>query len=158
MQRLNQFPAVVFMVLSLPATVQGDVVTDWNEALLRAIQNETTHPCLASRNLAMLHIAIFDAVNAITKTHRTYCFKTEIQSCVEPQHSKVSQPTAYGVRQLDTAFPSARSGAFPSFSSSEIQSCVQPQHSTYRVRDVVALQADVLFDPNGITFGGLATR
>ena len=51
---------------------------------------------------------------------------SEIQSCVEPQHSKVPPR---GVRQLDAAFPSGRPGGFPSFSSSEIQSCVEPQHS-----------------------------
>lgn len=66
--------AVVFAILSLPATTRADVVTDWNEALLRAVLAETSSPCLASRNLAILHIAIFDAVNAATRTHQPYCF------------------------------------------------------------------------------------
>lgn len=35
----------------------------WNEAFLEAIQAESTPPCLAARNLALLHLAIHDALN-----------------------------------------------------------------------------------------------
>ena len=54
----------------LPAP--ADVVTEWNTLLLQAIRNESTSPPLAARNLAILHIAIFDAVNAIDNTHEPY--------------------------------------------------------------------------------------
>ncbi len=56
-------------------SLRADVVTDWNETILQAVRNETTPPCLASRNLAILHIAIYDAVNAIRRTHQPYCFE-----------------------------------------------------------------------------------
>lgn len=49
---------------------QADAVTDWNEVFLRAVRNETTPPPLAARNLAILHCAIYDAVNAISRTHQ----------------------------------------------------------------------------------------
>ncbi len=77
MPRNRAILAVLFVLLGLPGNIQGDVVTDWNEVFLRAIQNETTHPCLASRNLAILHIAIFDAVNAVGQTHQPYCFNAQ---------------------------------------------------------------------------------
>lgn len=67
--------AILTALLTLPGIVCGDAVTDWNQAFLRAVQNETTPPCLASRNPAILHIAIYDAVNAVTRTHQPYCFK-----------------------------------------------------------------------------------
>jgi len=51
---------------------QADVVTDWNEAALNAIRAQNTSPPAASRNLAILHLAIYDAVNGIARTHEPY--------------------------------------------------------------------------------------
>ncbi|MDB5309201.1 MAG: repeat-associated core domain protein [Gemmataceae bacterium] len=49
-----------------------DVVERWNEAALDAVRADKTPPPLAARNLALLHIAIYDAVNAIDRTHRPF--------------------------------------------------------------------------------------
>jgi hypothetical protein len=56
----------------LAATADADVVTDWNRAALDAIRSGRTPPPAASRALAMLHAAIYDAVNGITRTHEAY--------------------------------------------------------------------------------------
>jgi hypothetical protein len=37
----------------------------WNDAALAAIRTTSTAPPAASRHLAMLHVAVFDAVNGI---------------------------------------------------------------------------------------------
>jgi hypothetical protein len=63
----------------------GDVVLDWNASLLNVIRDWTTlsndpypnrivpsQPPRAARNLAMLHAAMYDAVNAIARTHEPY--------------------------------------------------------------------------------------
>jgi len=50
----------------------GDVVTDWNEVLLDAIRTDRTSPPAASRAMAMVHIAVYDAVNGIAQTHEPY--------------------------------------------------------------------------------------
>jgi len=50
----------------------ADVVTDWNSELLDAIRASNTSPPAASRHLAILHAAIYDAVNGIRKTHAPY--------------------------------------------------------------------------------------
>jgi hypothetical protein len=57
-----------------PARPQAkpDVVLLWNEAALCAIRTERTPPPLAARNLAIVHAAIYDAVNAVDRTHRPY--------------------------------------------------------------------------------------
>src|SRR2546428_5501851 len=57
--------SIVLTALGATLTVQADVVTDWNTAALDAIRAEKTPPPRASRGLAILHIAIFDAVNGI---------------------------------------------------------------------------------------------
>ena len=49
--------------LSAPFLLLGDVVTDWNAEMLAAIRLENTAPPLAARDLAMLHIGIFEAIN-----------------------------------------------------------------------------------------------
>ena len=63
----------------------GDVVLDWNASLLGVIRDWTTlsndpysnrvvteRPPVAARNLAMVHAAMYDAVNAIEQTHEPY--------------------------------------------------------------------------------------
>ena len=49
-----------------------DSVIDWNANLLNAVRIDRTAPPLASRNMAMVHTAIYDAVNAISKTYQVY--------------------------------------------------------------------------------------
>ena len=72
--------------LAVERTVRrGDVVLDWNAALLGVIRDWTTtsndpypnrivteRPPVAARNLAMVHAAMYDAVNSIQQTHQPY--------------------------------------------------------------------------------------
>lgn len=51
---------------------KSDVVLDWNATLLKAVEADKTAPPLAARNMAMVHTAIYDAVNDITRTHGVY--------------------------------------------------------------------------------------
>ena len=50
----------------------GDVITDWNATTLRAIQSSKTAPPIAAYNLAMVHTAVFDAVNSIEHKFNSY--------------------------------------------------------------------------------------
>src|SRR5262249_41098007 len=50
----------------------GNVVLDWNHALLDAIRATGASPQVASRQLAIVHTAMYDAVNAIDHTHTPY--------------------------------------------------------------------------------------
>ena len=49
-----------------------DVILRWNETVLQAIKADRTPPPLAVRNLAMVHAAMYDAVNAIDRSGRPY--------------------------------------------------------------------------------------
>lgn len=51
-------------------TAPRDVVLLWNEVALTAIKTEKTAPPIAARNLAIVHVAIYDAVNAIQRTYQ----------------------------------------------------------------------------------------
>jgi hypothetical protein len=56
--------------IAIPAS--ADVVTDWNNAALDAIRADRTAPPIASRSLAIVHVAIYDGVNGIARTHEPY--------------------------------------------------------------------------------------
>lgn len=55
-----------------------DVVLRWNEAALAAIKADNTPPPMAARNLAIVHVAVYDAVNAIDKTYSP--FRVEVDA------------------------------------------------------------------------------
>lgn len=50
----------------------SDMVTQWNDNALAAIRVDRTAPPIASRALAIVHTAVYDAVNAIDRTHKPY--------------------------------------------------------------------------------------
>jgi hypothetical protein len=54
------------------APCRDDVVLRWNETALQAIKTEHSPPPAATRHLAMMHAAVYDAVNAIYRTHAVY--------------------------------------------------------------------------------------
>ena len=64
---------------------RGDVVADWNATLLNAVRDWTTtsndpvpnrivnsRPAEVTKNLAMVHAAMFDAINAVEGKYRSY--------------------------------------------------------------------------------------
>jgi membrane-associated phospholipid phosphatase len=51
---------------------RGDEVTFWNGQVLDSIRTASTPPPRASRAMAMVHTAIYDAVNSIDRTHKPY--------------------------------------------------------------------------------------
>lgn len=54
------------------ALMAADAVLEWNEVLLDAVRADRTAPPLAARDMAMVHLAVFDAVNAVERTHDGY--------------------------------------------------------------------------------------
>lgn len=52
-----------------------ELLLEWSTPIVNAIQSSTASPCLASRNLAILHIAAFNAVNATDPTYEFYAFE-----------------------------------------------------------------------------------
>jgi membrane-associated phospholipid phosphatase len=61
-----------------------DIVLRWNQVALDLIRAERTPPPAAARNLALVHIAIYDAVTAIYQTHRPYRFEVRLREPADP--------------------------------------------------------------------------
>ena len=69
-----QISAPVFVLTALLLPMQqaahADVITDWNVTALGLTQSSS--PQIEMRTLAMTHVAMFDAVNAVTRTYQPY--------------------------------------------------------------------------------------
>jgi membrane-associated phospholipid phosphatase len=93
---------LVFGAVLAASTADADVVTDWNSAALNAIRAGRTPPPIASRALAMLHVAIYDAINGISRTHEAY----RVQSAVPRSASKEAAAATAAFKVLVALFPS----------------------------------------------------
>jgi hypothetical protein len=60
------------LALFLSLSLRGSEVLDWNDLMLAAIRIDNTGPTLSTRNLAILHLAIYDAVNSVNPTHQPF--------------------------------------------------------------------------------------
>jgi len=101
MKRRRLISSIILTMLGSGISAHADVVTDWNEAALNAIRINLTPPPLASRNLAILHASIYDAVNGISRTHERYF----VASRVPASASREAAACAAAHRVLSTLFP-----------------------------------------------------
>lgn len=69
---MNRYRSLLIAFVSVVLSARGDVVLDWNALVLDAIRVDNTGPTLSSRNLAILHTAVYDAVNSVLRTHQPY--------------------------------------------------------------------------------------
>src|SRR5256712_6719147 len=94
---------VLTTALSIGSAARADVVTDWNNAALDAIRAGKTPPPRASRALAILHAAIYDAVNGVSRTHEYYF----VRSAVPSSASKEAAASAAAHEILAALFPAS---------------------------------------------------
>jgi PAP2 superfamily protein len=86
---------------SIGSPANADVVTEWNNAALDAIRAGNTAPPIASRGLAILHAAIYDAVNGIARTHEEYL----VPGAVPASASREAAANAAAHQALVNLFP-----------------------------------------------------
>jgi len=94
-------------LLFLIGSPQADVVTRWNILLCDALRSENSGPTAGSRNAAIVHAAIHDAVNSVLQTHEPYRFSLPAAVGALPEAAAL----AAGHLTLSTLCPSKR-GAF----------------------------------------------
>src|SRR5579871_4695373 len=83
------------------AAGRPDVVLRWNEVALHVIRAERTPPPMAARNLAIMHVAVYDAVNAIDRTHTPYA----VQAVPEAGTSLEAAAASAAYHTLVALFP-----------------------------------------------------
>lgn len=67
----------IIFALLIPLIVSADVVTDWNEITITTETAAKQLPFEASRTMAIVHTAIFDAVNSIEPHYKPYKIKID---------------------------------------------------------------------------------
>src|SRR5439155_18489685 len=105
MKTFNLLSWCASTALLINGLVRADVVTDWNNAALDAIRDGSTAPPIASRSLAILHAAIYDAVNGIDRTHEYYL----VPSAVPASASREAAASAAAHGALVNLFPASAS-------------------------------------------------
>src|SRR5262249_22281479 len=78
-----------------------DMVLQWNGATRDAIRTAGTPAPAASRILAITHAAVYDAVNALDRTHEVYL----VDALAHPLASREAAVAAAAHRALVTLFP-----------------------------------------------------
>ena len=69
---------IVAAAFTLPAWAAADSITEWNERTFACTVTAKQGPYPASRALAMVHVAMFDAANSIE--HRYSAYKVQLSA------------------------------------------------------------------------------
>ena len=92
------------LLLIAPMTAAANVITDWDEKAVGLVQSGTVRPPFtAHRTMAILHIAMFDAVNSIDPRYKPYMVKLP----AAPNISKEAAAAAAGGAVLVKLAPDA---------------------------------------------------
>ncbi len=83
-------------------TPKGGIVIQWNRAALNAIRATNTPPPTAARNLAILSLAVFDAVNAVEQKYHSYLGKAKATADTSSEAAAIAAANWV----LTTLFPS----------------------------------------------------
>ncbi len=77
-------PLTTFAVAILATAAQADMVTDWNQKAVETMVAANTPAPIASRNMAMVQVAVFEASNAIAARFRPYRVGLPVASGASP--------------------------------------------------------------------------
>lgn len=80
----------VTALLGLAGPAGADVITDWNGVLLDAIRVDRTAPPKASRAMAVVNVAVFDAVNGILHSYTPYHVTASAPAGASPEAAAVA--------------------------------------------------------------------
>src|SRR5215472_10668448 len=95
------------LLLAMPATVStANVITDWDEKAVDIVQPGMAFPPpTVFRTIAILHVAMFDAVNSIERRYKPY----KVQLSASPDTSKEAAAAAAAAAVLVKLVPDAAS-------------------------------------------------
>lgn len=96
------FIVCLSITFSFSGTVGADPVLDWNNIALDSIRSDATSPPQASRMLAMMHAAMYDAVNSIDRNCNPY--KIDIAAIPGTSREAAAASAAHGI--LTSLYPS----------------------------------------------------
>ena len=90
MNRFSYISLIVALLCCRPAVCFADAVLDWNEIALTQVTSGQQLPPDGSRSMAMLHVAMFDAINAIEARYAAYAFHDPAPRVASPEAAAAS--------------------------------------------------------------------
>ena len=105
LQRMVGFLWVLMGLWAGSATASADVVLDWNAIAVNTAVENQQNPFAQARYAAIVQVAVFEAVNAITKEYQPYIGNMIAPSGASPEAAAVE--AAYHV--LSNYFPKSTS-------------------------------------------------
>src|SRR5258708_12474953 len=72
-------------ILLFPSVCLADTVLDWNEVALARVVAARQGPPDGARSMAMVHLAMFEAINAVEQRYAPYAFKTRAPAGTSPE-------------------------------------------------------------------------
>jgi hypothetical protein len=112
---MRAIPLLLFA--AVPTLARADVVHDWNNVALAAIQHHAAPPPVAARALAMTHVAIFDAVNSIAPTHQPFRIQIPNSAAASPDAATAQAAFRVLVHLYPADEPRLQTALAPSMSS-----------------------------------------
>ena len=87
-----QLRACILLALTalLSSVTAADVVTDWNQKANASILEAKIYPYAGTRVLAIMHVAMFDAINSIEGRYMPYKFKVPAPAGSTPEAAGVA--------------------------------------------------------------------
>ena len=78
-------PIFLAATLSAGSAARADAVTDWNEVAAARVLAARQSPAEGARSMAMMHVAMFDAINAVQPRYAPYAFKGKAPAGSSPE-------------------------------------------------------------------------
>lgn len=108
--KLSAALACALTIQTLPA--QADVVSDWNATATTVVLNKGAQSAI---HLAMVHVAIYDAVNSVDQRYRTYAITPTVPT---KGASKEAAAASAAYNLLRTLFPDQAAVLDPAYTAS----------------------------------------
>jgi hypothetical protein len=141
--------------LATQIITEGDVVIQWNSILLNAIQLAQTAPPLGARNQAIVHAAIYDAVNAIDRSYKPYLVNISASEAAGASKEAAAVEAAY--QTLVTVFTDPQFAPPRFFLNQGIRDTLKATFDEQRQRSLAAIP-DGAAEDKGIAIGQQVAR
>jgi hypothetical protein len=96
--------AAATLAVALPGAGRADVVTSWNQTAIKTVLENPPGGLTPLRNLAIVHLAVHDAVNAAKPKYESYLIKPQAHADALPDAAALSA----AFNSLVTLYPSQR--------------------------------------------------
>jgi hypothetical protein len=102
------------LAIALPAVSNADVLTEWNQKAEASIAEAKQLPFVGTRTMAIVHVAMFDAINSIEGQYTPYKFKVS----APPDSSSEAALVAAAHATLVKLFPEQRTALDAAYADS----------------------------------------